>query len=244
MNKASRGVKNKLDFITSQSYICRHGCQWTFSKINLSHSINGYIYNGRTNTLKLLDHALAGVAQLVGVSSCTPKCCGFISPIGACMGGNRLMFFTSMLLLTSSSFPPFLSLNIPLGEDQKREKNRTIESEHSRTPCSLKWAANVGWTPGDTWVEVEGNECWPRLLGVAHVCTAPGPHYIPVSPGPCGLHCEGAPPMDRLPPISDFMVQLLPGQDQTLIRCLNLYQPKSGCMLAMFPTYHLYKITY
>lgn len=61
---------------------------------------------------------------------------------------------------------------------------------------------------------------------------------IPVSPHrPCRLYCEGAPPMVKLPPISDFMAQLLPGQGQTLNRCLDLYGSTSVRMLVIFPTH-------
>lgn len=72
---------------------------------------------------------------------------------------------------------------------------------------------------------------------------------IPMSPCPCRLHCEGPLPGTHFLPVSDFMVQLLPGQNQTLIRCLNLHWPKSGCTLAEFPTHpsvqdYLLKMTF
>lgn len=57
---------------------------------------------------------------------------------------------------------------------------------------------------------------------------------IPISPG-LWLQCEGPLPGTNFLPISDFMGQLLPGQNQILIRCLNLHLPESRLYAGHIP---------
>lgn len=73
-------------------------------------------------------------------------------------------------------------------------------------------------------------------LGPRAFTQPPSLASIPVSPGPW-LRREGPLPGTNFLSISDFMGQLLPGQNQILIRCLNLHLPESGCMLVIFPTH-------